>query len=76
MPRIIDEWDVTGKGDYILTLDEQIPKGKFNRYRIADKDYSVIPVHFSTMADPFRYIGIKDLDKGDFVGKTVEFINI
>jgi len=73
MTKIIDEWDVTGKGDYILTLDNPIPNGFYNRYRIDGKDYAVVPVHFSNI-NTFCTIGIKAHGKPNFIGKKVEFV--
>jgi len=75
MTRIISEWDVTGKGDYVLTLNNPIPKGHYNRYRIDGKDYAIVPVHFSNI-DTFCTVGIKAHNKLNFIGKQIEFVTV
>ena len=76
MSRIIDAWDCTKRGDFILTLEEQIPRGFFRRCRIDSKEYSLVTVHlFGVTLDVLlRHVGIKADVGVDFVGKEIEFI--
>ena len=75
MTKIISEWDVTGEGDYILTLNNPIPKRFYNHYRIDGKDYDIVPVSFSNINN-FCTIGLKEHNKINFIGKKIEFVTI
>lgn len=75
MAKIIDAWDCTKQGDFILTLGEKIPCGVFNKCRIANKEYSLVPTHLFGVSPNalLRHIGIKAPKESDFKGKDVEF---
>lgn len=64
MSTVIDEFGV--KEYTVLKLDS-LPKVPYRKYRIAGKEYDVIPMY-----DAQNCIAIKA--KGTFLGKTVEFV--
>lgn len=65
MSKILSEWKI---GKYIaLELDEELPMRKYSKFRIDGKEYMPIPVY-----DLPRHIAIEA--KGNFKGKTVEFV--
>lgn len=74
MRKIINEFAPLKDGRYILTLDQEIPSGRFNKYRIDGKDYEMIHVHVEGEF-LLRVIGIKaENGESGFIGKEVEFI--
>ena len=70
MWKVIDAWNVTGEGDYLLTLDKKVPNIVFDSYQIGGKDYEMVPVHVAGRMD---VIGIKAGKKEKLVGKEVIF---
>lgn len=76
MHKIIDAWDCTKRGDFILTLDEQLPQGFYKKCRIEGKEYSLVPVHIFGAAPEvlLKHIGLKATTQADFLGKEIEFI--
>ena len=65
MRKIISQWAV---GKYVvLETDQGLPMKPYKKYRINGEEYDSVPVY-----DLPRSIAIEA--KGDFVGKTVEFI--
>ena len=72
MWKVINSFDATGRGTYLLMLNKQIPNVCLNGYRIDGKEYSVVHVHVAGRLD---VIGIKDNPNIDFVGKEVEFVS-
>lgn len=68
MCKVVDEWNVTGKGDYVLTLNEATPLKPYNKYRIGGELYTPMSISGSPM-----WIAVKG--KGGFVGKEVEFVS-
>lgn len=65
MRKILSQWQV---GKYTaLELDGDIPMKNYSKYRIDGQEYKSIPVY-----DLPKHIAIEE--KGDFVGKTVEFV--
>ena len=74
MYKILDAWDCTKRGDYILILDEQLPRGFFKECAIGDKRYPITPVHISRPELLLKVIGIKAPEKEEFTGKEVEFV--
>ncbi|MBQ7515263.1 MAG: hypothetical protein IJS96_03185 [Schwartzia sp.] len=70
MCKVIEAWNVTGKGDYLLTLNEKVPNIVFDSYQIDGRNYPMVPVHVAGRLD---MIGVKTDGKVDFVGKEVIF---
>ena len=65
MRKIISQWAV---GKYmVLEIDQGLPMKPYQKYRIDGKEYDIVPVY-----DLPDSIAIEA--KGDFAGKTVEFI--
>jgi len=75
MTEIIDSWDCTGRGDFILTLSERMPEGFYKKCRIDGKEYQLVPVHMRGVSLDvlLKTVGIKSA-AGNFVGKKIEFI--
>lgn len=65
MQRILSQWSV---GKYtVLEVEHELPMKPYKKYRINGKEYEIVPVY-----DLPNSIAIEA--KGDFTGKTVEFV--
>jgi len=69
MCKVTEEYDITKKGGYLLTLDTRVPNVVIKGYRIGGKDYQAVPLHGFKP----NVIGIHGT--GGFVGKEVEFVS-
>ena len=68
MAVIIDSFRLP-KNVQALTIDTDKPKHHYNAYKIGNEVFSIVPVY-----DSSRIIAIRD--SRDFVGKTVEFVEV
>lgn len=68
MCKVVQEYDLTGKGGFALVLDEPIPLKRFYRFDIGGEIYEPVPLH------GFKRNVIGVHGKGGFVGKPVEFV--
>ena len=76
MFRVVDAWDCTGNGDFILQMNEKKSGGAFKKCRIANEEYSIVPVHLFGLQPNIllKYIGIRANKNANFVGQEIEFI--
>ena len=76
MHKILEAWDVTGNGDFILTLNERIPFGHFKKCFVEGVEYVLVPVHIfgASLGTMLKNIGIKASAQTVFIGKEVEFV--
>ena len=83
MHKIIEEFNVGVKNFFVLTLNEQMPHGRYKKCRIDGKEYEIHFMRFSgcssvevALDNMFRNFAIKAPEGGSFVGKEVEFVFI
>ena len=75
MHIIIDAFDCTGKGDFIVQLNKTAPHGFYKKCRVDGEEYPLVPVHLFGVSQDIllRHIGIKATPKTDLNGKEIEF---
>ena len=79
--EVVDEFKVSGKDLFILTLNERMPmSGHFTHCRIDGKEYEILRTHYRASSPEkaldlmLRNIGINAPGGIGFVGKAVEFV--
>lgn len=80
MHKVVEEFNVGERNFFILTLNEQMPHGRFTHCRIDGKEYKIHFMSFSGIPPKkfldtvLRNFAIQAPNGGNFVGKEVEFV--
>ena len=82
MHKVVREFNVGVKNFFVLTLNEQMPHGRYKKCRIDDKEYEIYRIHYcggsaeKMLDNMLRNFAIQAPEGGSFVGKEVEFVFI